>query len=56
MVSKERCQEVLLVPPINYKGCWSADHQTEAAGRLTWVKADEMVPLGPEWRVLLEAE
>jgi 5-methylcytosine-specific restriction endonuclease McrA len=31
---------------------WAYD-QTEAAGGLTWLKADEMVPLAPEWRGLL---
>lgn len=28
--------------------------QTESARGLTWLKADEMVPLAPGWRVLLE--
>ena len=27
--------------------------QTEAAGGLTWLRADEMLPLGPRWRGLL---
>jgi hypothetical protein len=27
--------------------------QTEAAGGLTWLRADEMLPLGPGWRGLL---
>jgi hypothetical protein len=29
--------------------------QTEAANGLTWLKADEMVPLSAEWRALLAA-
>lgn len=29
--------------------------QSEAAHGLTWLRADEMVPLAPEWRSLLEA-
>src|SRR5215467_10505682 len=29
--------------------------QTEAAHGLTWLRADEMVPLSPGWRKLLEA-
>jgi hypothetical protein len=28
--------------------------QTEAANGLTWLRADEMVPLAPGWRALLE--
>jgi len=27
--------------------------KTEAAGGLTWLRADEMLPLGPGWRGLL---
>ena len=27
--------------------------QAEAANALTWVQADEMVPLAPEWRGLI---
>ena len=30
--------------------------QTEAAHGLTWLRADEMVPLSPAWRALLAAQ
>ena len=30
--------------------------QTEAAGELTWVKADELVPVGAEWRRLFRTD
>jgi hypothetical protein len=28
--------------------------QTEGVGRLTWLRADEMVPLAPTWRDLIQ--
>ena len=36
----------------NRVACW-AYAQTEAANGLTWVQADQMVPLAAEWRKLL---